>query len=179
MTDHRGPLPIPARITMALNAIGAEGPWVDKALGGVEPMVDKWESGEWVPTRHQIELLAQLTGFEPEFFYLPVDNLFGTADRPTRTFLCQMGRRGDNGLTIIDSWVDWTGVLHRKQITPDRPAYRPSKPRTVQLAPQPTASQPRPGTHDPVEDPNAPGCCQHCRLPIDRPNARHTRRRIR
>jgi hypothetical protein len=179
VTDHRGPLPVPARITMALDANAAEGPWVDEALGGVEPMVDMWEAGELVPTRHQIELLAKLTGFDVEFFYLPVDNLFGTPDRPARTFLCQMGRRGDNGLTIIDSWTDWAGVLHRKQITPDRPPYRPGKTATLPPAVSATAAArpARAGTHDPVEDPNAPGCCQVCHLPLDRPNTRHTRTR--
>src|SRR5918995_3245339 len=63
MTDHRHAPPIPARITVTLDYIGAEGPWVDEALGGAEPMVDQWEAGELVPTPGQVEKLAQLTGF--------------------------------------------------------------------------------------------------------------------
>jgi hypothetical protein len=165
MTDHRGPIPVPARITVALDSIGAEGPWVDEALGGQEPMVDQWEAGELVPTRTQIEKLAKLTDFPIEWFYRPADELGG----PMRLFICERHRRGENGLTVLDTHIDWAGVLHVQQLTPDRPLYRPPKPRT----PDPKQA---PGAHDPVEDPDAPGCCLDCHLPLDRPNAKHLKR---
>lgn len=64
-------VPVPARITMALDARGLYGPDVDTACGAAEPDVDEWESGESVPTRHQVELLAELTHMPVEFFYEP------------------------------------------------------------------------------------------------------------
>lgn len=103
--------PIPARITMALDAIGAYGPWVDEALGGKEPMVDEWEAGKRAPTVEQIVALAALTKMPVAFFYRPIDALA----EPTRTFICDRSRRGDNGLTIIKSWVDPSGILHRER----------------------------------------------------------------
>lgn len=63
--------PTPERITMALNLRDLYGPEVDEALGGQEPMVDEWESGERVPTKDQIQALAMLTGFPVTFFYQP------------------------------------------------------------------------------------------------------------
>ena len=78
--------PTPERITAALDMCDLYGPEVDEALGGQEPMVDEWESGERIPTREQIHALARLTGFPVSFFYLP-------APPPMPgVFLC-----GDNG----------------------------------------------------------------------------------
>lgn len=167
MTDHRGPMPVPARITIALDSIGAEGPWVDEYLGGAEPMVDQWEAGELTPTRAQIEKLAELTHFPPEFFYKAVQDW---EHEPATMFLCQMGRRGDNGLTIIRSHVDWSGVLQVEQLTPDRPAYRPprpKKPATVAVSQEPTPGR----RHKPQEEPGVPGWCR-CGMPY----AHHTHR---
>lgn len=67
---RHGP-PTPERITAALDIQGLYGPEVDEALGGQEPMVDEWETGERIPTAEQVEVLAQLTGFPVNFFYLP------------------------------------------------------------------------------------------------------------
>lgn len=63
--------PDPRRITAALDLAGLYGPDVDRALGGEEPMVDRWESGELVPTRAQVDALAELTGQPVGFFYQP------------------------------------------------------------------------------------------------------------
>jgi hypothetical protein len=64
--------PVPYRITTALNLMGLYGPEVDRALGGEEPMVDLWETGELVPSREQVEALAELTQYPVKFFYMPV-----------------------------------------------------------------------------------------------------------
>jgi hypothetical protein len=72
---------------MALDAAGMFGPKVDGQLGGAEPMVDQWESGELVPSPHQIRLLSTLTGMAPEWFYL---------DDPPQAghiFICGRGAR--------------------------------------------------------------------------------------
>jgi hypothetical protein len=175
VTDHRGPLPVPARITMALDLRGKHGPQVDVDLGGREPMVDRWEDGTLVPTRSQVERLAVYTDFPAEWFYRPADELAGTQDDPMRVFICERQRRGENGLTVAESWVDWAGVLHQRQVTPDRPAYRPAKPKPATL-PLAAAVRPRAGAHVPEEDPESPGCCRLCQLPMDRPNARHRAR---
>jgi hypothetical protein len=63
--------PTPQRITTALDMRELYGPEVDQALGGKEPMVDEWESGERIPTFAQMQALAMLTGFPVKFFYQP------------------------------------------------------------------------------------------------------------
>jgi hypothetical protein len=64
-------VPVPFRITTALDMLGLYGPEVDQALGVEEPTVDMWESGELVPTREQVEALARLTEYPAWVFYLP------------------------------------------------------------------------------------------------------------
>jgi hypothetical protein len=64
---------VPARITLALDICGLEGPEVDKACGGTEPDVDMWELGLAVPSQQQVALLAKLTGFQAAFFYQPIE----------------------------------------------------------------------------------------------------------
>jgi len=61
--------PYPYRITQALDLRGLDGPEVDVACGAVEPAVDRWEAGTEVPSRRQIELLAQLTGMLVGWFF--------------------------------------------------------------------------------------------------------------
>jgi hypothetical protein len=68
---YAGKTPTPERITMALDLRDLYGPEVDRALGGEEPMVDEWESGERVPALEQVRALAELTGFPVRFFYQP------------------------------------------------------------------------------------------------------------
>jgi transcriptional regulator with XRE-family HTH domain len=69
--ERRNGAPTPERITVALDICGLYGPEVDEALGGVEPMVDEWETGERIPTAQQVRALARLTGFPVDFFFLP------------------------------------------------------------------------------------------------------------
>lgn len=68
---YAGKTPTPERITTALDIREMYGPEVDQALGGEEPMVDEWESGERVPTFEQMQRLAVMTGFPVKFFYQP------------------------------------------------------------------------------------------------------------
>lgn len=68
---YAGQAPTPERITAALDLRDLYGPEVDQMLGGEEPMVDQWESGELVPTAGQVQALSELTGFPVKFFYLP------------------------------------------------------------------------------------------------------------
>ena len=68
---YAGQVPTPERITLALDFAGLNGPEVDLALGGEEPMVDEWESGKRVPGFPEVQALAELTGFPVKFFYLP------------------------------------------------------------------------------------------------------------
>lgn len=74
----RGGRPYPERITAALDLCGLDGPEVDTACGAVEPAVDRWEAGEEVPTRHQLDLLAALTGFPLGYFFRPPSGLLLT-----------------------------------------------------------------------------------------------------
>lgn len=62
---------VPARITMALDAHGLEGPEVDAAFGVAEPDVDRWEAGELYPTWEQLKALSHMTGMALRFFFLP------------------------------------------------------------------------------------------------------------
>jgi hypothetical protein len=64
---------VPARITMALNIRELYGPEVDTACGAAEPDVDMWELGLAVPSPEQVRLLAELTRFQPAFFYNPIE----------------------------------------------------------------------------------------------------------
>lgn len=66
---YAGKAPTPERITTALNLRMLYGPGVDETLGGEEPMVDEWESGERVPTFEDMQRLSVLTGFPVRFFY--------------------------------------------------------------------------------------------------------------
>jgi DNA-binding transcriptional regulator YiaG len=68
---YAGKTPTPQRITAALDMRQLYGPEVDQALGGEEPMVDEWESGERIPSFEQVQRLALLTDFPVKFFYLP------------------------------------------------------------------------------------------------------------
>jgi hypothetical protein len=61
--------PYPDRITAALDMRGLDGPEVDVACGAAEPAVDRWEAGQEVPSRRQVELLADLTGFPVAWFF--------------------------------------------------------------------------------------------------------------
>ncbi len=90
--------PTPERITTALNLRMLYGPEVDEALGGEEPMVDEWESGERVPTFEQMQRLALLTGFPVRFFYQPPAPQLGD------TWLCGPG--GCETLAAEDSSED-------------------------------------------------------------------------
>lgn len=69
--ERRKGAPTPERITIALDWRDLYGPEVDEALGGQEPMVDEWETGERIPTDEQMQALAWLTDFPIDFFYLP------------------------------------------------------------------------------------------------------------
>jgi hypothetical protein len=67
---YAGKTPTPERITAALDIRMLYGPEVDQALGGEEPMIDEWESGERIPALEQVQALAELTGFPVRFFYM-------------------------------------------------------------------------------------------------------------
>lgn len=165
MTAHPGPLPVPARITMALDRAGLYGPAVDIALGGVEPMVDEWEQGIRLPTPEQVERLAVLTGAPVDWFTKPIEE--GT----TRIFMCDRRRRTENALTIVETSVGWDGVLTVTELTPPKPPYRPRpdrKPDTPRQAVGASGSRQTPlrGAHRPVPADGTPNVCT-CGLRTD------------
>lgn len=98
--------PVPARITMALDLRGLDGPEVDTACGAAEPAVDLWECGVEVPTADQVRLLAALTGFPVRYFYMPVKPGF----QLDGVIICWGGRRGCQRLE--PDYIDERGVLH-------------------------------------------------------------------
>jgi hypothetical protein len=85
-----GRLPVPARITLALDLRELYGPEVDRACGVQEPAVDQWELGVLVPTPAQIRALAKLTGFPLEYFYEP-------APPPVAAIICWRGGKKGMG----------------------------------------------------------------------------------
>lgn len=158
MTAHPGPLPVPARITLALDAAGLFGPQVDIDLGGVEPMVDEWEAGVRLPTPEQLERLAVLTGHPVAWFTAPIE------ERSTTVFICDRRRRTRNALTVARSTVGWDGVLTVEELTPPKPPYRPRPDRKPGKAQQPIgASGGRRatvrGAHQPVAAEGTPDVC--------------------
>ena len=114
--DPTTPRFVPARATLSLDALDLYGPEVDIACGVVEPAVDQWEAGTLIPTPEQVVALAALTRMPVEYFYEPPDDRERT---PTRMFLCDRSKR-KHGLTIITSWIDDDGVLHREADQPSR-----------------------------------------------------------
>lgn len=88
---YAGKTPTPERITQALDLRELYGPEVDRALGGEEPMVDEWESGERIPTLEQVQALAELTQFPVRFFYMPAPPPLGPL------WMC-----GDDGCDLIE-----------------------------------------------------------------------------
>lgn len=95
---------VPARITMALDICGLEGPEVDIACGAAEPDVDMWELALAVPTLEQVEKLAALTGFTVAWFYKPLEPGPLTGEP---IFMCS-GRKCD---VVAADVVDENGVL--------------------------------------------------------------------
>lgn len=99
--------PVPARITLALDAGGHQGPEVDTACGAAEPAVDLWECGVEVPTGEQVKLLARLTGFPVAFFYERVEP-GPLPGGDGRMWIC-----GPRSCTSPEpDYVDEHGVLH-------------------------------------------------------------------
>lgn len=97
---------VPARITIALDMCGLEGPEVDTACGAAEPDVDMWELGRAVPTADQVRKLAELTGFHPVWFYRPIK---AGPVAASAVFICWGGRRGCEARA--PDVVDENGVL--------------------------------------------------------------------
>lgn len=100
---------VPARITMALDIRGLDGPEVDEACGTAEPYVDLWECGLEVPTAEQVRLLAELTDFPVVWFYqpIPAGPLLGGP-----IFIC-----GPRKCEVVESHVvDDRGVLHHNGV---------------------------------------------------------------
>jgi hypothetical protein len=95
---------VPARITIALDLCGLDGPGVDAACGAAEPDVDLWELGLAVPTADQVVKLAALTGFGPAYFYRPIPA------GPLVEGITMCGRGGCE--TVEPDVVDERGVLH-------------------------------------------------------------------
>lgn len=143
------PAPNPKRITLALDAKGLYGPEVDIACGAQEPDVDRWETGELVPTAEQLVKLAALTE-------VPVGFFFGE-DPPQlgRVFICDRSRR-KHGLTVIEAdgtvSVDPPPPRRRTTTEADMPARRPAHSRPVAPGQRPTRT-PRHAFHP---DPDVP-----------------------
>lgn len=99
--------PVPARITLALDVGGFEGPEVDVACGAVEPAVDLWECGAETHTAGQVKLLAALTGFPVSYFYMPVEPGPQLGSQGAMWICATGGCRSPE-----PNWVDEHGVLH-------------------------------------------------------------------
>lgn len=102
--------PVPARITMALDFRGLEGPEVDTACGAAKPDVDMWEAGREVPTAEQVKLLSALTGFPISYFYMPVEP--GPLLKGPVWVCSRSGPKGGRCEAVESQWVDERGVLH-------------------------------------------------------------------
>lgn len=130
---------VPARITLALDYGGHEGPEVDIACGAQEPDVDLWECGVAVPDEEQLRLLSALTGFPVPFFYLPIPPgpLLGGAGR---MWIC--GPKGCH--SPEPDWVDERGVLHYGGESPRTPPAAFQTSLVPAPAPTPKPRRPRP-----------------------------------
>lgn len=106
-------VPVPARISMALDIGGHEGPEVDVAVGTFEGNpdgdVDLWECGLASPDAAQVKLLADLTGFPVAWFYQPFEPgpLLGGDGH---AWICWTDSRGCQ--SPEPDVIDENGVLH-------------------------------------------------------------------
>lgn len=139
---------VPARITLAMNLRGVDGPDVDVHCGTFEGNpagdVDAWEAGTAVPSADQVRLMAGYVDFPVPWFYRPMKPgplIANAAGEPGWVFMC-----GPGGCTVVRSdWVDEFGVLHYGD-----DADRPVRDGQVQISlpilggdPAPAASSPR------------------------------------
>lgn len=101
--------PVPARITIALDARALDGPEVDLACGTFEGNpdgdVDAWEVALAVPSPEQVRQIAKLTGYPVGWFYepLPPGPLTGAI------YVCTGRRRSSK--VLQPNVVDERGVL--------------------------------------------------------------------
>ncbi len=102
--------PVPARISMALDMGGHEGPEVDLAVGTWEGNpagdVDLWECGLASPNAEQVKLLAELTDFPVAWFYQPME----PGPLVSRMVICWTDSRGCQ--SPEPDVIDENGVLH-------------------------------------------------------------------
>ncbi len=105
-------LPVPARISMALDIGGHEGPEVDLAVGTFEGNpagdVDLWECGLASQNAEQVKLLADLTGFPVEWFHKPMEP--GPLLGEGRMWICWSDSRGCQ--SPEPDIINDRGVLH-------------------------------------------------------------------
>lgn len=95
--------PNPRWIAQALDDAHLFGPQVDKDLGGAEPMVDLWETGDLAPSEHQLVLLQALTRKNRGYFYQPTPALVGTVH----------GRPAYSGTALGDDYAAILKVINR------------------------------------------------------------------
>lgn len=130
-----GAVPVPERITAALNLRGLYGPKVDIDAGTFEGNpdgdVDMWEDVDdpRLPNEEQVRLLAELTDFPRAFFYEPWSAL------PMRGWMCFAGRGGceqidDDGRPVPPAREAGQGVL----FAPPDPADPPPRPAPTRAA---------------------------------------------
>jgi hypothetical protein len=136
--------PYPRRITQALDSRELYGPEVDIACGAVEPAVDRWETGEEVPTWEQLEKLAELTHYPIAFFFME-------PGEPLTGFMCIRGGKGKGCYPLTG---DPPADVEQLDLIPEEAVERVSKP-------------PRP-------DPPPPGDLPECSGPCGRPMKRQT-----
>lgn len=87
---------VPARITLALDIMGLNGPEIDEQVGTWHGNpggdIDRWEQALAVPSPAQVELLAKLTDFPVAWFYEPVET--GPLLDNGPVWMCFSDRRG-------------------------------------------------------------------------------------
>ena len=148
----RGGRPYPDRITQSLDAPAnggppLEGPEVDLACDAVEPAVDRWETGEEVPTLHQLQLLADLTGYPVGFYFREPVKLEGTG------FLCVRSGPGKGCYPLSrDGEVE--------------PAQEKRLARALAPRPEPKPPAPKPDPPPPGPLPECSGCGGPMRRPV-------------
>lgn len=83
-------IPTPSRITIALDLGGLFGKEADATLGVVLGVVDRWESGEVVPTDAQLADLAGRAGVTVEWLY-------GEPFEPVTFWMCFRTKKAAGG----------------------------------------------------------------------------------
>jgi hypothetical protein len=169
---------VPARITMAFDLAGLDGPDVDERCGtyhgNPDGDLDRWEQALAEPSREQVRLMAKVTGFPEPWFYRPLPPGPTPGDGPI--WICWRDRRGCQASApdvITEQGVLLYGGQPRPPVDTCPPPI-PGMPAAERTKKRPRPPAPAKKTPPPAAQPTLPTRMpQHVRDELDAILAKH------